>query len=132
MNFVPDKYRHFVLYCLIGGTGATLDFLIYLFLTQLFSVNYQLANFLGVTAGILNNFWWNARYNFKTTDRILARLFFFYAVGMLGWGISAVLLYAFIEKMYIHIVVSKILTIGIVTIIQFVLNKFITFSRNKC
>lgn len=109
-----------------------MDFLLYLFLTQVLQVNYQHANFLSVSAGILNNFGLNVRFNFKTFDRLWTRLGSFFAVGMLGWGISAVCLFTLIEKIHLHTAWAKLLTIGIVTIVQFTLNNYFSFRKTKC
>ena len=123
------KYRQLIVYCIIGCTGATLDFVVYALLTGRVGMHYQLANFLSVSMGIINNFFWNCYFNFKTKDRILRRLVSFYSVGMFGWTLSAFCLWLFIEVMGLNAIVSKLGTIFIVTVVQFCLNKFITFRR---
>ena len=122
--------RELILYCVIGCTGAGLDFLIYMFLAKCAGVHYQVANLIGVNAGIINNFILNRHFNFKTQDRVLLRLGCFYAVGMLGCALSAVCLWLFIERMGLGTAVSKLGTIALVTIVQFCLNKFITFRKS--
>ncbi len=124
-----SRYREFIFYCLIGVTGASLDFILYGLFVHAFALNYQTANFFSVSAGISNNFILNAKFNFKTKDHLLRRFACFYLVGMFGWAISAVCLFFFIEKCAVHNLLSKILTIGIVTIVQFTLNKLISFRR---
>lgn len=123
------KYRELIVYCMIGCMGAGLDFLIYVFLTRGVGMHYQLANFLSVSFGIINNFFWNCYFNFKTRDRVLKRLASFYSVGMFGWALSAGCLWLFIEKMSINSLLAKLATIFFVTVVQFCLNKFITFRK---
>ncbi len=123
------KYRELVVYCMIGCTGAGLDFVVYALLTSVAGLHYQLANFLSVSFGIVNNFFWNYFFNFKTKDRMLLRLGSFYAVGMFGWALSACCLLLFIEFFGLHSLIAKLGTIFIVTIVQFCLNKFITFRK---
>ena len=48
---------------------------------------------------------------------------------MLGWGVSALLLWLFIEKWGLQPFTSKLMIIFIVTALQFTLNKTITFAR---
>lgn len=123
------KYRQLVVYCMIGCTGATLDFVVYALLTNVAGMHYQLANFLSVSFGIINNFFWNCYFNFKTKDKILKRLVSFYSVGMFGWALSAGCLWLFIEVMSVNVLIAKLGTIFFVTVVQFCLNKFITFRK---
>ena len=124
-----DPYRELVVYCMIGCTGASIDFVVYAVLTSCLGVHYQLANFLSVSFGIVNNFFWNYFFNFKMKDHILIRLGSFYAVGMFGCALSAGCLWLFIERIGLGGLISKLMTISFVTVVQFVLNKFITFKR---
>lgn len=123
------KYRQLIVYCIIGCTGATLDFLVYALLTNCAGMHYQLANFLSVSFGIINNFFWNCYFNFKTKDKILKRLASFYSVGMFGWVMSAGCLWLFIEIIGLNELIAKLGTIFFVTVVQFCLNKFITFRK---
>ena len=66
-----NRYRELILYCLIGCTGATLDFVIYAVLTEWAGLHYQLANFISISFGIVNNFFWNYFFNFKTHDHLV-------------------------------------------------------------
>ena len=121
--------RELILYCIIGCTGAGLDFLIYVFLAKCAGVHYQVANLIGVNAGIINNFILNRHFNFKTQDRVLLRLGCFYAVGMLGCALSAGCLWLLIERLGLGTAAAKLGTIALVTVVQFCLNKFITFRK---
>ena len=93
------------------------------------AMHYQLANFLSVSFGIINNFLLNRQFNFKTKDKLIKRLASFYSVGMFGWALSAGCLWLFIEVMSLNALVAKLGTIFIATIVQFCLNKFITFRK---
>lgn len=127
------RYEHFIKYCMIGVTGALLDFIIFSVLTQVNGLFYQYANIISVSVGIINNFFLNAWLNFKTGDRLWLRLMSFYGVGMIGMGGSAILLYIFIELLALPTLLAKLVIIAIITLVQFTLNKFITFRKTqKC
>ena len=123
------KNRDLLLYLMIGCIGAALDFVAYVFLTNVAGLYYQIANFLSVSLGITNNFFLNSKYNFKTTDRMLLRFMSFYSVGMLGWALSAASLWLLVEKMFANPQAAKFATIFFVTAVQFCLNKVLTFRH---
>lgn len=121
--------RELFLYCVIGCSGAALDAVAYSVLVKSFGVHYQFANFISVSIGITNNFFWNYYCNFKSGSRFWQRLASFYCVGMIGWSLSAGCLWLLIEQLRCNAIASKLLTIVLVTVVQFLLNKFITFRK---
>jgi putative flippase GtrA len=126
---IITKYKRFIKYCIIGASGVLLDFLVFYILNKIFGVYYQVANFISVSCGITNNFLLNARFNFKTRDRLAVRYLIFYAVGMTGILISSLLLYIFIEKLGFDVILTKLIILFVVTIIQYTLNKSFSFGR---
>ncbi len=126
-----NKYKELIKYCIIGCSGALLDFIVYTILVSVLNMNYLLANALSVTIGITNNFFLNAYLNFKVTDNLFKRFISFYLVGMLGLIISEVMLYVLVDIMNINSIASKIITIFVITIVQFLLNKTVTFKKGK-
>lgn len=124
-----EKHREFIVYCLIGFSGVCLDFIVYTVLTKHFNIYYQIANAIGVICGICNNFFLNAFFNFRQKDCLFVRFCSFCSVGLLGLGISALLLWFMIDIFDWNKIIAKIVIIFIVTMIQFVLNKYITFRK---
>ena len=104
-----------------------MDFAIYSALTRCFALHYQLANFIGVSCGIVNNFFLNYYFNFKARGHLPARLASFYAVGMVGCAMSAFLLWLLVGWMHLNAIAAKLCTIAFVTVVQFCMNKLVTF-----
>ena len=132
MNFLKSlflRYRELIVYCMIGVTGATLDFIIYAVLTTRFEVHYQVANALSVSFGIVNNFFLNYYFNFKVREHMLRRLLMFYCVGLLGWATGAALLWLMIDQLGVNGLIAKVVTIFAITAMQFLINKFVTFRK---
>ena len=125
------RHRNLLLYCMIGCVGASLDFCIFSTLTKWGGVHHQIANIFSISAGIVTNFFLNYFFNFKSRGNLLLRLFCFYLVGLSGLGLSAILLWLFIDRLGISIIVSKIGTIFVVTAMQYTLNKAISFRKGK-
>ena len=108
-----------------------MDFAVYSVLTRCVALHYQLANFIGVSCGILNNFFLNYYFNFKARGHLPARLASFYAVGMVGCAMSAFLLWLLIGRMHLNAIAAKLCTIAFVTVVQFCMNKLLTFRRTS-
>ena len=94
-------------------------------------MHYQVANIFSVTIGITNNFFLNAYFNFKVKDKLFNRFIKFYSIGLIGLGISAGILYVLIEMFNFHELASKAIVIVVVSILQFNLNKYITFKETS-
>lgn len=131
---IPKNYkkyisRQFIVYSVIGFSGVFIDYIIYLILVYGFDVNYQLANWISTSCGITNNFFLNAYLNFKTTNRLLLRFLKFYGVGLLGLAVTAALLYILVALFGVSAFIAKGLTIFVVVILQYSLNKKFSFGR---
>jgi putative flippase GtrA len=124
-----SKYRHFILYSIIGFSGVFIDFIVFFLLHHIAGVHYLAANVLSVSCGISNNFLLNSVINFRTKDRILRRFLTFYAIGVLGLLASSAILWLLVDLGKINVYISKGLTIFIVVIIQYSLNKKFTFKK---
>ncbi len=123
------KHEHFVKYSIIGCTWVVLDFCIYYILVNKFSINYQIANFISISCGIINNFFLNLFLNFKTKNKVVLRFLSFYAVWFIGIVVTASLLHLLIENWWFDKNISKALTVIVIVILQYSLNKHISFRK---
>lgn len=124
-----QQFREIIMYGVIGVICVLIDLCVY---TVLFNLtdNYLISNVLSVTIGILCSFTLNRAFTFKIKDRTIKRLITFFLVGMIGLGISSSILFVLIENMHTSEIVAKLIAIVVVSITQFLLNKFITFKRS--
>ena len=72
-KFLIQK-RQFLLYCVIGASGVSLDFGIYSLLVKSGALDYQAANAAGYASGTLMSFVLTAKFNFRVADKITLRL----------------------------------------------------------
>lgn len=119
------RYREFVLYALIGAIGAGSDFAIYTILQR--SLHYLVANSVSVLVGITLSFLLNAKFNFQVTDRLRRRFVMFFTVGMIGLLVSNLVLALCIDFLGLDPVFAKAVTLGIVLLLQYSLNKRFSF-----
>ncbi len=123
------RFHDLILYGIIGCLSSGLDFCIYTFLVRIIGMNYLLANCISVVVGITTSFTLNRKYNFKVTDRTFRRFAIFFTVGICGMLLSNLILYVCIDKLMMDSIVSKLLSIVFVVLIQFLINKFVTFKK---
>lgn len=123
------RFRNLILYGIIGSFSAGVDFLIFYALTTIGDVFYLVANIISVTIGITISFILNKNFNFKVKDKVFKRFLIFISVGFSGLLLSSAFLYFFIDILIIDKIISKFLSIVFVVLIQFFVNKLITFKK---
>lgn len=117
----------FFLYCLCGGMGVTTDYATY-YLSFSNGIGYQLANAMGYLAGTLVSFALNRIFTFGMRDRVWQRLALFLTVAAVGYGASAALLWALVQAGHVDPRIAKLITLPMVVVLQFALNRRITFN----
>ncbi|MGA3162963.1 MAG: GtrA family protein [Verrucomicrobiota bacterium] len=130
MKELFSRNRQFILYCVIGASGVTLDFLVYSALLKTVALNYQVANAAGYVSGTLLSFFLNAHFNFKTRNWLALRLFSFCAVALLGYAASAGTLYLLVARFGLDKYLSKLATLAVVVALQYNLNRLISFRKS--
>lgn len=123
--------KKIILYGIIGGFSALLDYITFYFFSTILNIQYIISNLISINVGNLTSFTLNRNFNYKTYDKKYERLLKFYIVSGVGILISTVLLYIFVTKLYYKKNIVKIATIPIVALVQFVLNTIFTFKKNE-
>lgn len=121
--------RQFIRYCFIGLTGSGLDVVLFLLFYNYFNFNSVLSNILSVSAGIIDTFLLNAFFNFKVTDNIIKRFAVYYSVGFFGLLFQVITIYILSDIIGINANNVKISLVPIVAVMQFLLNKYLSFSK---
>lgn len=123
------RFRNLILYAIIGGFCSSLDFAVYTLLCHFEMMPYLWANVISIHIGIFMSFFLNRHFNFKVKDRTLKRALSFYTIGLTGLGISTLMLYIMVDFAHWNEFVCKLITIVVVALTQYLLNKFITFKQ---
>lgn len=122
--------QQFLLYCLCGGLGVSTDYAVF-YLSVTAGVWYQGANLLGYVAGTLLSFALNRVLTFGMRDRVLQRLAMFLGVAAIGFGASALMLWLLVQQFNLDPRVAKLLTLPMVVVLQFTLNRRLTFNAAR-
>lgn len=128
MNIDRNLIRQILMYGVIGGASALLDFLLFSLMYKQFGMNKYLANVISVHAGIAVSFILNRKFNFKKQDKVLFRAVSFYLTGLFGLALSQGLLW-FGGVLLLPVVMVKFTSIFIVAAVQFAINKQVTFGK---
>ena len=125
-----EDFVQLVKYVLIGVLGLVVDFGIYTILTH-FKMNVEIANIISSTCGIINNFLWNSYTNFKVHDRMILRFISYFIVGQITTVFTTISLFVFVTKLGYPHLMGKVIATFVATLIQFVINKVVTFRKAK-
>jgi putative flippase GtrA len=129
-NMMPyySLVRELFLYGIIGGFSAGLDSVCFILLRNL-NINLYLSNFASINLGITVSFFLNTFLNFKMPTKLLVRTFKFFSIGYAGLLFSMFILHIGVDVFKWKDVSVKIISVFLVAMLQFILNKCITFRR---
>lgn len=122
--------RHLVLYILIGIWGAVVDFGSFYIINSILEEHYIVANTASSCIGILNNFIFNYKFNFKINDNLIKRCIIFFTVGFSGIIASNFIMLLLVEYCSFNSLIAKGTALGIVVAAQYTFNRFVTFKKN--
>ena len=121
-------WRQLLLYALIGGTCAMIDFGIFSLCNHFLALDLLVANIIGCVIGMLCSFFLNYYINFKANSHFLRRLLSFLTVGSIGLLFSELIMHIGANMIELNEYLVKFLSVFLVAALQFLLNKFITFK----
>jgi len=128
----------FIIFAFVGFTGLLIDFFVTWLLKEKFSVNKYIANGTGFLTAASSNYLLNRLWTFASNDpEIAIEYLTFIGISIAGLAINSLILYLLLEKIKISGVgseskirfyLSKLIATAVVTIWNFFMNFFITFS----
>lgn len=125
-----ELLRNILLYGLIGLVSAGVDVLLFRLLIYTLGYPVLFSNVFTVIIGITISFTLNRKYNFKVTDRVIRRYVIFFCVGMCGLALSELMLFIG-DQIGIEPFAVKLVSVFVVALVQFVLNKTISFKATE-
>lgn len=125
------KNRHFIIYTIIGASCEVLDFCLFYVLMRYTEMHVLSAHVISVNAGLFCSFLMNTKINFRTPDKLFRRFFMFFAIAWVGLAFSSALMVFMVEYLHLYDVGSKIFTIILAGLYQYVMNKRFTYKIIK-
>ena len=125
------KFKEFTKYCMIAAVGGVLDLLLFIMLYTYTDINIQLVNLISMFTGVTTNFILNYHFNFKAGSKFFKRYFSFLTIGGAGSLIVALLVLIFVQIIGWNAILVKIGATMFATVIQYFLNRYISFRRYR-
>jgi len=127
--------RKLILYVAIGGTGVLLDLMIYSVLANIIFVSDGdvgpiISNTISSSTATVYTFCLNVLFNFKVRDKLFMRFLSFFLVGLVGLAVSNTIIWIFVSNLNWGKNIVKFMTLFVVLVVQYNLNKHISF-RSK-
>lgn len=124
-----QEFIHLYKFLIVGVINTALTYVSYTVL-RLFDISPLICNAIGYVVGLINSFLWNKKWVFKSHKRSLKyELISFFLIFILCYVIQ---LYSFkfmIDSLNINEYIAQILSMGLYTIINFILNRLISFRQ---
>jgi len=121
----------FLKYGIVGVLGLIVDMGIFYLLHKMLGMNYIVANIISSSLAVIHNFILNSYFTFKVKDKLLKRFLSFYLIALAGMAMSSGLLALMIDGFMMDSMIAKMISVLIVAMIQYFLNKKLTFGEHK-
>lgn len=120
----------FIKFGLVGLSNTFISLAVY-YLLVLVRVNYIIANILGFIISVLNAYYWNSKYVFKSDNSKKTILFRTYAAYLITFILSNTLLYLQVEIINISKYIAPLICLLVTIPLNFIINKFWTYKEKK-
>lgn len=119
--------KQITLFLLVGSASTLLSYSIFLIALRLFGLHYLIANACGFILSISFNYYCNKRWTFDSKgSNHFWRYFCFYVFSL---TLSSILLKIIVEYGAVIPEIANILTIVIMTVVNFIVVKFFIFKK---
>ena len=154
----PENFKHFSKFIIVGFSNFAVSFAVFYFLynylqlsESLFlilgpagdllekmllgikteSVDATLANIIGYSAGIINSFIWNKLWTFQVKHETTAQFSRFLILNLCCLLLSSASLFLFTDFLGEPYLPVWLITMGVITVINFVFSKFWVFRKTE-
>ena len=112
----------------VGLLGMCVDFFITWFCKEKLRFNKYIANSLGFSFAVVNNFYWNLRWTFQATGNHTTSYFErFVLFSLIGLGLNNLFIFLFNDKLGINFYISKAMAVVCVFVWNFAANDIFNF-----
>ena len=118
----------FFKFTLVGFSNTLISYLVFLLIFKVFGIFYMLASAIGYLTAVLNSYFWNLRWTFKSTHSV--NVFGkFVIVNVVSLFVNLLIMRILVEIISIDELISQIFAIIGALIINFSGNNLWTFKK---
>lgn len=131
VNETDNTFIQLFRYCFVGGLAFLADWLSMILFKEI-GLHYLIAAVIGFFVGLAVNFLLSKLFIFQKDNATIGKKgeFIAYAViGVIGLGITELLMYFFTDIIQLHYAISKIIAAVIVLFWNFIARKKILYSK---
>lgn len=116
---------------IVGTIAFFVDFLIFVFLTDVVGIHYLISSTLSFTVSVTVNYLCSMAFVFQRKEGMSRKREFiiFVALSLMGLGVNQIAMWIFVEKFFISTKISKVLATFFVMVWNFVTRKIFLEKR---
>ena len=118
----------FIKFGLVGVLNTVITIIVFNLLRTI-GVDMIVANIIGFISGMINSYFWNNRWVFKSNSKDINTICKFVVVNLIVMAINTMILILLAEKIGINEIMAQVMALTITTAINFIGNKFWTFNK---
>ena len=125
----------FIKFGIVGVSNTLIAYIAYSICVYI-GIHYLIANAIGFFISVLNAYYWSDRFVFKKGEGesrsaiwTLAKTYIAY--GSTGLLLASILLYLYVDKLYISEYIAQLLVLVVTIPLNFIINKFWSFKTKK-
>lgn len=122
-----EELRKMLKFGVTGGLNTLVDFCVFALLTKLVGWNEGLARAIAYLAGMVNSYFLNRSWTFRSKDRVFSAQLVRFAVANLVVLLLSVLLIELLVCWGLGVLVAKLLVTAVTMVINFVLSRLWVF-----
>ena len=124
----PANWFQLVRFATVGGIGYGVNLAVFALCVHVLGIDYRVASAIAFVVAVTNNFWWNRHWTFSAREDHPARQGMrFFAVSLLAFGLSEVVLVALVSGAGLSKVPAQAMAIAAATPLSFVGQKLWSF-----
>lgn len=129
VNLLKKIYDlHISKYIIVGVLNTIVGYSVYSLLI-LIDIKYAFALLISHIAGVINSYFWNKYYTFKSSSKNWHELKRFILIYILYYILNLLILSSLIELVSLHPLLGQALSLVVVTTFSFFAHKYWTFKR---
>lgn len=126
-----SKFKEFIKYCMIAAIGGIIDLLLFIMLHTYTGIHIQIVNLVSMLTGVTTNFILNYHFNFKAHSKFFRRYFSFLTIGTAGFLVVSIAVFIFVQQLGWNAIIVKISATMFATVVQYLLNRYISFRMYR-